>query len=194
MRLKSTTWKGRNLQRINEIKEHYQGQANPLIVQVGVGGMASGVAPFYPEQRNGHFTMSQKLARMPLKWIDGGLRRIGLYGSLQQFETEDITNTLAELNPRLVAVDIDPRLLELVKNIPTIHCDITKQRKFILNNEVLSPDIIICYNTLSRTTNPEQALNNLEYCVGSKGYLSIDHVEPSNSFEKITQHLYRKKV
>ncbi|QQG38571.1 MAG: class I SAM-dependent methyltransferase [Candidatus Woesearchaeota archaeon] len=197
MKLKSTTWKGRNRTRLFELRDAALslGFRHPTIADIGAGGITFFLSGLHPEGPKEEMVRSQKVQRFLIRFADDIIRKFGLYGSLTVHEIREIKEALACLSPsEIVVVDKDPRLLRAIRDV-----GITQRLRLdICVSRLPEPkDIVICYNVIQVTEDPNRALENLLDSVADGGLLSLEtngsSIEVSDRrYKRLRPCLYRK--
>ena len=197
MKLRSTTWKGRNRNRLVELKEEVikMGYAYPKIADIGIGGVTYFIANLLPEGPKKEMNSFQQAQGFFIRIIDNLFRKYGCYGKLKNYELEEVQNFFASLNPsEILVVDNDPRILTSVNKtgiLKKLNLDICKA-------PLPDPaDILICYNVLQISSNPSKGLENLLDSVAARGILSIETngfpvAIKDSRYKRLSEYLYLK--
>lgn len=134
-----------------------------------------------------------KVWKYLLHQVESGLRKTNLF-SLRSYEVEEVVQMFVDLEPSAIyVVDKEPKVLEATPardGIYSVKSDIASQPL------PYGGDIVICYNTVQRSENPEDAFDHVCRAVNPGGLLSIDtgYFETEYpGFDQLTEHLYFRR-
>ena len=197
MKLRTSTWDGRDKNELISLRDAMRedGIASPLIIDVGIGGITYAIADCFPRGPKEEMSPLDASKRFLLRLIDDYLRKHGSYGKLKHYELDEVRKLFLEFNPSgIVVVDNDDRVLDTVngtKRVSKLKWDITS------GPLPVTGDIVICYNTVQITSNPQRSLEHLMASVNGGGFLSLNGINPSQNihqgFSRMNGSLYRRQ-
>ncbi len=196
MGLKTTTWKARNLNKLDELKnEICKRKLNkPVIMDIGPGGVIKFLSRYFPYGDKHEWNKSTKFKKFFLHLFESSLRKTGLF-KLKSYEIEEIIEIFKNFDySKIYVLDNQEKVLEGVvlnsnRKIIPLNFDISSERI------PYKADIIICYNVIQRTCSPKSSLENIVNSLNKNGLLSIDlgneRLNPGEyGLKKISNYLY----
>lgn len=197
MGLGTTTWMLRNTPHMIRTKEvaNELGLHNPTILDYGPGGMVWFLADYLPKNDRTQWTEYLRLKNNLLKFTDSVLRKTGLF-SLETSEPKEIADLLQGLSPKQIYVlDKEERVIDAVKRISERNKLNTKIIPYLIDidNEEFEQnigDIVIAYNVVQRTKNPEKTLERIAKTTRIGGILSVNIPYAPEGFREVREEVY----
>ena len=201
MKLGTTTWRNRNTEKIKELHSFAknEGITSPSISIIGPGGIVKRFSDVSPTGSKEALSKKQKIAKLIIHQFESLIRKTNKF-TLKSFETEEIINELADLNPVLFKIyDIHEKVLRTIlldgypMEIRRIIMDVCKE-KFSETS-----DIVFAYNIIQRTEDPLKTFENIISHVKENGLLSLDigkHLKINYEnlpLKKISNNLFQKQ-
>lgn len=179
MRLRTTTWTNRNSDRLQRVMDEAAGRGtpHPVILDIGPGAASTFWMRVHPSGNRRDWTLGQKLRRGLARLGDTAVRALPI-GSLSCPELEEIYVRSKPLQPsRIDVVDIELRVLGAALKVarrsrnPALfmfhRVDLAAQALPI------TADIVIAYQIIERTPNPQATLQIIADAVRPGGLLSV---------------------
>ena len=198
-KLRTTTWKRRNYERLERVREEAVkvGLSYPIIIDVGPGGLTRFLLDYFPSGKREYWTPMQKLRRGVLKLVDDFCRRNN-FVNLESSEPQEIADLFNDLQPqKIVVVDSQPKVIEAVKRMVQRNGMSIPFDYIIL--DLLSEripykgDVVIAYNVAQIMPNPERTIETIANSVNIGGLLSLDRDVELTGFRRIDRGLYVKQ-
>lgn len=197
MKLRSSTWRGRNRKRLIELRDAAKeiGYSSPKIADIGVGGVTYWLGDLFPEGPRDELKYAQQVQRFFVRIADNLARKYDVYGRLVNYELGEMMDLFSIFNPsEVLVIDNDPRVLASVNgngNLRKLNLDICESP---IPDQM---DILICYNVLQISSDPYKGLENLLDSVAEGGLLSLETngfpvIVKDGRYERLTNNLYRK--
>jgi|GEM_PF-2803100 hypothetical protein len=199
MVLGTTTWRYRNNEQLiltrNIAKE--RGIYNPTIIEYGPGGAINFLMKLLPAGNKPDWSNTDKIQRGIVKIVESALRKTNLF-ELESSETLEIDRIFKELFPnKIYVIDKEQKVITSIRH--KIHNKefSTHISGYIMDIQEQAFDkqgeIVIAYNIIQRTSNPEKTLENIanSTCVG--GILSTTSKITPKGFEQIKEGIYLRK-
>ncbi|MFW5746738.1 MAG: hypothetical protein ACOCWQ_04285 [Nanoarchaeota archaeon] len=84
MKLRSSTWRGRNRGRLIELRDVSErvGYSSPRIADIGVGGVTYLLGDLFPEGPKDELNYAQQVQRFSVRIVDNLARKYGVHGRL----------------------------------------------------------------------------------------------------------------
>lgn len=174
MPVKTTTWKGRNLGKMKELRAFIPlGEAaHKDFLIIGPGGMLQGFEGLLPSGDPEEWGSGQKRQYFLFHQLESLFRKSRLF-KLKCFELDDLLSVFGSDAPGSISIlDIEPLVLDSLKRsygsrINTIQADLSTEISDV------RADVVICYNTVQRVPDPQQALKNITGFLRPNGLLSM---------------------
>ena len=197
MRLKSTTWKGRNRNALTELRRKAMeiGYQSPRIADIGVGGVTYFLAGLLPEGPKDEMNYAQQVQRFFVRMLDNLVRKSDRYNRLKNYELGEVQEFFASLSPsEILVVDNDLRVLNSIDGNGILR----KLKLDICEAPLPYPvDILICYNVLQISSDPSKGLENLLDSVAAGGLISLETngcpiIVRDDRYQRLSNQLYRR--
>ena len=195
MGLRTTTWKDRNLDRLQEAKReaNTRDYKNPTIVDIGPGGVVEFLADYFPSGKKDDWEYETRLMRFLLRPFESGLRKTGMF-RLRSYEVEEVLRVFTDLNPMQVyVVDCEREVLDATPRDPRI-----KRVKADISREPIpcTGNIVICYHTIERAADTRKGLGNVLASVEIGGLISTtmppETIADYPAFRRVGMHVYTR--
>ena len=179
MRLRTTTWTNRNSDRLQRVMDEAAGRGapRPVILDIGPGAASTFWMRVHPSGNRRDWTLGQKLRRGLARLGDTAVRALPI-GSLSCPELEEIYVRSKPLEPsRIDVVDIELRVLGAALKAARGSEDpaLFQFHRIDLATQplTLTADIVIAYQIIERTPNPQATLQTIADAVRPGGLLSV---------------------
>lgn len=198
MRLHTTTWKCRNSDRLQRLMDAAaaRGPLHPVIMDIGPGAASTLWMYVHPPGKTREWKLGQR--------IRGGLARLGdsvvrslPFGSLCCPELEEVYALSTGLQPRRIdVVDIEPRVLRAASKVARHSHDDTLFRFHRIDVSAgplpLTADLVIAYQVIERTADPQSTLRTIAAAVRPGGLLSVVTSLNIEGMDKIENGLWAR--
>jgi len=198
MSLRTTTWKERNYNRLQETRKEAikLGLLTPTIIDIGPGGLVAFLFYYFPKGDYSEWTLRESIVRGMLKLVESPLRKTSLF-PLQSSEPGEIVEIFGDLNPRaLYIVDLEPRVIEAAKRLLgglNINSSVRYMNVDISAQQIpYQGEIVIAFNVASRTMSPQKSLESIANSVANGGLLTTDQNVDLPAFTQIKSGIYLK--
>lgn len=202
----TTTRKGRSLDTLLILSEQVKAENGRKshdslhLVDVGPGGMVDFIAPYFPSTQNKHsWNALAKLNYGLFHLMESSLRGVG-YPHLTTFEPFEIARCFSDVAPLLISiVDNHHQVLDAAIRDPRFpqHRNGRYPVTFdfylrdISEQEIpVRGDVVIAYNTIERTADPQRALRHVADAVRPGGILSTTLLLDMHGFTQLAPHIY----
>ena len=198
-RLGTTTWKNRNYDSLQNLKEHALnlGFYNPLIVDVGPGGLVKLLFRYYPSGKKEEWNNSELIERAIAQFVENVLRKTNVF-HLENSEPMEIAELFKDLNPRIYVVDRERSVIDAVRRTVKgfdLEGIFQYSQVDVLQEPIpVAGDIVIAYNVIQKTRNRQKALETITNSVRPGGLLSINIGGVIPGFRSVGYEVYQKEV
>jgi hypothetical protein len=201
MGLGTTTWRKRNKElmerTVNTAKE--VGIYRPSIIEYGPGGAVDFLLGCLPEGYKSDWSAMDKIQRGVVRLLESGLRKTGFF-HLETSEPEEIAYLFEHLAPSGIhVVDKERMVIDAVRKMIAMNGLSVPVTCQILDIDDCQPeqesDIVIAYNIIERTKNPQISSYHIAKTARVGGLLSTTYPTFSvGGFERIDDNLYQRKI
>ncbi len=177
--LGTTTWRKRNYDRLQRLKEEAVriGICNPSIIDVGPGGIVNFLSKYLPSGRNADWNDYQKIQRGLIQLAERILRKTNLF-SLETSEPEEIARLFEDMCPACIhIIDTESRVIEAVQRMVErneLPCTFQYHQIDVSRDEIpYRAEIVVAYNIIQRTSDWKVSLGHIANSVKPGGLLSL---------------------
>ena len=197
-RFGTTTWRGRNYQRLNQarVAAEYAGISRPVILDYGPGGAVDFLFDWLPEGEKNSWHATTRIQRGVVKAAETFLRKTDLF-SLRTSEPEEIASVFEDLSPEVIYVfDKEARVIDAVRRLQERNGCRWRVRYEMIDIEREAPryrgDIVIAYYLFERVRKPADCLEAIAKTVRPNGLLSTTGDSVPSGFREIGRGLYQR--
>jgi SAM-dependent methyltransferase len=198
MRLGTTTWPFRGTEFIGAIMQQAleDRQSNPLVVDIGPGGMSGIGRWLHPVGRSEAWNGKERVCRGLGRFADNFARSLP-YVRVSSPEIETVYLASIALKPRkLVFVDLEERVLDAGRRLARL---LQQEQLFdfrqmnVVNAEIgVSADIVIAHTVLGRVSDRAAGLKHICAAVRPGGLLSLNDEKELPGFTRLSKAVFRK--
>lgn len=198
MALGTTTWRGRNRQRLERTRDVAKnlGFDKPIIIDYGPGGAVDFLLDWLPEGDKPDWSTWNKLQRGVVKLAESALRKTNLF-YLETSEPEEIAYLFRDLSPeRIHVIDKERKVIYAVirmverNGLPVpIYYQVLDIQDSPFEQQ---GDIVIAYNIVQRTANPAKSLDYIARTTKIGGLLSTTFPTTPHGFKERELGLYQR--
>jgi len=194
MTLKTTTWQGRNLEKLILTKDlaMKKKMTEPEIINFGPGGSVNFMVRYLPSGRKADLSLRQ----LGIRKFESLIRKTGLF-KLNTVEPKEILRIFQELSPKKMYVyDREKKVIRaverMVKNevitVPVVATTKDMQKSSV---DILG-DIVVALNIVSRTRDKMSALANILFATKPGGLICINIQETPEGFKKVGHCIFER--
>jgi len=198
MALNTTTWRGRNRERLERTRDIAinLGKDNPVIIDYGPRGLVNFLFDCLPEGRKQDWNVWEMMRRGVVKPLESALRKTNLFDLITS-EPEEIANIFSSLFPEIIyVVDKEIKVIEAARKAVERSGTSTPFDYRVLDIDYFQfsehGDIVIAYQVANRTINPRKSFEHIVNTTRPGGLLSTTVQETPEGFERIGDGIYQR--